>query len=136
MSNGKNIRLVIDGATSADLPEKYWVIDLDSNSGYEAPDPYDVLFQVSLDIGPENSKRRDAFECLIATPNRINSSVSKKGVVIIEKYTHVLFCRKLKDIVRCCEADSWYMSLKKLREKFHWEYEGMYSESEIEQLNS
>ncbi|QWW69907.1 Imm8 family immunity protein [Rhizobium sp. WYJ-E13] len=133
----KSLQLAISGVTSADLPDDYWVIDLDSPDGYEAQNRHDVIFQVSFDVGPVSSLGRDLFECVVLTPNHLHRFAHPRhGLIVLEEYTYGAFRDRLKGVIRACEAPSWYECLKNLRRHFRWEYEGMYSEAELEALNS
>ena len=135
MSNGSKITLTPRNLTSADLPDPFGDIDLQSEEGYEAPDPTMVKFQLSLDIGPAGSVEADLFECIVVTKkieSKVQGNIKK---IVLNTYTHHNLKRRLLAVIAECEAETWYSCLKNLRRCFSWEYEGMYTEDDIRRLN-
>ncbi|MFD2056838.1 Imm8 family immunity protein [Mesorhizobium calcicola] len=135
MSRHHNIKLAVAFGTSGDLPEQYQVIDFNQESGYEAPDPDNVAFQLSLDIGIEGTGKTDVFQCIVVTRNNIGKIHKKEKLIVLNEYTFKKFREAILNTVRSCEGVNWYDSLSKLIRKFIWEYEGMYDEDEIKKLN-
>ncbi|WP_352999192.1 Imm8 family immunity protein [Mesorhizobium sp. M0808] len=137
MSTSKHhkIRLRVAFGTSVDLPSNYQVIDLEEEEGYEAPDPSDVVFQLSLDIGIEGSNKTDIFQCVIATERNRRLVEKEPYVIVLKEYRYDAFRKAILNIIKSCEAETWYDCLSCLRRHFLWEYEGMYREEDLKKMN-
>lgn len=83
---GFTMKLAIDGITSADLPGDYFGIDLDGAEGYEAPDPLSVCFQISMDIGPQDTDGRDEFQCIIVTEKLLPRMKTSLKCIVLKSY--------------------------------------------------
>ena len=128
------MKLHIAFGTSSDLPEEYQVIDFSKDTGYEAPYPDDVLFQLSLDIGVEGSGRTDIFQCVIATEKNRYLIKDHRHTIFFYEYRYDSFRRKIRDMVASCEKDTWNECVVCLRKHFFWEYEGIYKEEDLRKL--
>lgn len=135
MSKHHNLKLCIAFGTSWDLPDEYQVIDFRQEEGYEAPDPSDVTFQLSLDIGIDGTSKTDIFQCLITTDRNRETIPKKAKSIIFKEYSYRGLREKILGIVESCEAETWYDCLYCLRRHFLWEYEGMYKEEDLRKMN-
>ncbi|WP_162145583.1 Imm8 family immunity protein [Sinorhizobium meliloti] len=132
--SGNKLNLVVGTGTSADIQGPNWIFDFSKETGFEASNPFDVSFELSVEIGVEGSGEFDWFSCIVST-NR--AAVAKEGkVIFLECYTFLNLKKEILRIVEKCEAENWYYCLVGLRKHFKWEYDGMYSEDELRRLNS
>ena len=131
-SNGRKLRPVCGSATSADIKGPDWVFDFDKDHGYEATDPYNVTFQLSLEIGIVSTRKFDSFSCIVSTNHFMDDTFK---IIKLEYYTFLILKESILNILSECEGESWHECLVKLRGKFNWEYDGMFTEDEIRDLN-
>lgn len=129
------IDLSIKLAIAPDLPREFHSFDIESPTGYEPPDPMNVCFALQLDIGQTLDDGSDIFSCLIVTENRAAKSKDRHGLIKLHRYSHEVLCERLHQIVKSCERPTWYDCLLELRKYFAWEYDGMYTEDGLKQLN-
>jgi hypothetical protein len=124
MSNGKNICLILRHADSPDVENSTQLFDFTGEIGYEAPNPYDVIFLLNICVGEEGQKGCDDFSVMVITENNIQKIPTDVKRVVIHPYSFKSLKNRLNDMIKSCEDTSWEISVNKLRSKFDWEYEG------------
>ncbi|OAP38403.1 hypothetical protein AU381_22800 [Sinorhizobium glycinis] len=133
-SSGKKLSLVLGSGTSGDIPGSDWVFDFDKQKGFEATDPFNVIFEFSIEIGVAGSASFDWFSCVVSTNDSV--FVTQTKVLFFHRYSFLALKEELNRILQNSEASTWYECTVNLRRYFHWEFDGMYNEETLRKLNS
>lgn len=84
---------------------------------------------INLEIGVKNKKGSDCFTINLATPDGLKlllaetGFVTKRSLLLVEKYNFDEIWYSLEKIITSCEDDSWPLCVEKLRKYFDWEYD-------------
>ena len=112
------MRYEIKGIDSADAP------DLE---GWRPASLEDLYLGLTLSIGPVDQEAADLFQIVIASPQAIAGRPDRRRakLLVVQEYDWPAIRRTLEAWVAECNADSLGRVIDRLRQKFHWEYEGM-----------
>jgi hypothetical protein len=103
----------------------------DSDVGYEADDPENVVFVLSFDVRREGEEAGSSFDVTVCTPNHFSGRGPGEKVLLLKFYTYAGLRQEFINRIGSCDAGSAYEAMKKLRRQFQWEYEGMFSEPSL-----
>lgn len=117
------MKLSIKRATSSDLPEENYYLDFNSEYGYESDDELDIIFQLTLEIGPSQSGDSDQFQCMVVTPINVDKVPEWSKFLCFEKYNWRKLRERITGIINECERDSWNQCVVELKKYFNWEFE-------------
>jgi len=94
------------------------------------PDPYDVYFDLSLNIGLKGEEAADIFQIVVSTPQGMQGKarpgsniIDDRSTLIVERYDREEVRRHLEEVVAKCDSDSQIEWQWKLQRYFRWEYE-------------
>lgn len=111
--------------SSDDLPDEFSIINLEQVNGYEAATPQDVIFQITIELGPDNLIGSDMFQCMVVSENNVHQLPGWSKYISFPEYSWKAFRDRLKNIFQTCQKDDWESSLFELRKHFNWEFDGL-----------
>ena len=101
--------------------------DVDEIWNWNAPDPKNVFFELTLTIGCKKALGGNNFSLLVASHNqtfRQMTSDDKRFLLRFDTYSFEALTERLNTIIQECQSADWQGSVDQLRTRFHWEYEG------------
>jgi hypothetical protein len=113
---------------------KHW--DCSDHDPIEAwvPDDAEVVYWLTLAIGPPESEAADNFQVCVATLAGLKSAAgrvakprgpSSPEAIVLQRYSWTGVMAAVRARLEECEARDWLEVQEKLRSRFYWEYEGL-----------
>jgi hypothetical protein len=101
--------------------------DLDITT-WEPTSLEEVWVALEMEIGLAGDEKADLFQVVVATPEGVRKHaredvISKRGMLILSRFSSDVLKEALNQILSECAADSWNESVLKLQRYFYWEYE-------------
>ena len=106
----------------------FFCTDHDPIEEWVPKDPFDVDFYLDIYLGPDERPSGEFFTVHVLTVKRVRQMRNfkkMKYVIMLEEYSWDTIYNKIDEILEECRGHDWLEMTDKLREHFHWEYEGM-----------
>lgn len=97
--------------------------DFDLDYGYEAAEPDDVDFFLTIGIGAAGHDWDEVFTVgVVTTNNRLRNNPNDR-FILLPVYSFLGLKHELHKVLRTCERNSFEECLDELRRRFRWEYD-------------
>lgn len=93
---------------------------------WQPTNPRSFALALTLVIGWDEDIGSDYFEVyVIANQIRDQINLNRRAVIFVEEFDWPSLKQSLLNILDKCEGKTWKQSVRALRKRFEWEYDGM-----------
>ncbi|TIT23495.1 MAG: hypothetical protein E5W70_08215 [Mesorhizobium sp.] len=119
--------LIREGYTEQEIRSGMKVLDSEKIlEQWRPPNPKSFALALSLAIGWDDDAGSDYFDVhVIANQIRDQIDLDDRAVIFVEDFDWPSLRKSLHDILSKCERKTWKESVRALRKRFEWEYDGM-----------
>ncbi|MER8553071.1 Imm8 family immunity protein [Mesorhizobium sp. M0220] len=119
--------LISEGCTEQEIRSGMKIPDSEKILEQWRPtDPKSFALALTLAIGWDEDIGSDYFEVyVIANQIRDQINLNRRAVIFVEEFDWPSLKQSLLNILDKCEGTTWKESVRALRKRFEWEYDGM-----------